>query len=255
MIWIRFRRRFQGQAGVAQNTRKQVVKVVGNAVYRIVLAAALSAPLIADQLILDNGDRVTGTVTKKDRDSVAIVTELMGAVTIKWIHVKSIETTAPVTVVLEGGRTVQGNVSTSDDQLRVNEQAVAKTEVASVRNAAEEAKYQRMLHPPIYDLWSGYYDFGIANVSGNSRSLSITNSFNAVRATSNDKLSVYFNQIYAKGLVGRTVGETARSLRGGWMYNHNVGKRAFLTAFNDYDRDRFQGLDFAAYSGAAVDSI
>ena len=74
------------------------------------LAADLLTPLlIADQVLLDNGDRVTGKVMKKDGDAVTISTALMGDVTIKWAHVKSIATDAPVTVVLPGGKTVQGS--------------------------------------------------------------------------------------------------------------------------------------------------
>ena len=151
----------------------------------------LSAPLFADQVILDNGDRVTGKITKKDGDSVTITSDLMGAVTIKWAHVKSIVTDAPVTVVLSGGEEVEGKLATSGDQVEVAGQTAPLPSVQTVRNAAEEAKYKRFLHPPIYDLWSGYYDFGIADASGNSRSLSITNAITATRATNNDKITIY----------------------------------------------------------------
>lgn len=208
----------------------------------------LSAPLFADQVILD-GDRVTGKVTKKDGDSVTLTSDLMGAVTIKWAHVKSIVTDAPVTVVLSGGKEVEGKLATSGDQVEVGGQTAPLPSVQTVRNAAEEAKYKRFLHPPIYDLWSGYYDFGIADASGNSRSLSITNSFNATRATNNDKITIYLNQLYSKGLVGNTLGLTAQSWLGGWKYDRNVGKRAFLSVFDDYANDKFQSLKFRGVFG------
>jgi putative salt-induced outer membrane protein YdiY len=215
--------------------------------------AMITTPvLMADQVILDNGDRVTGKVTKKDGDSVTMTSALMGDVTIKWAHVKSIATDAPVTVVLSGGKAVEGKVSTSGDQLEVAGQTAPLPSVTTVRDAAEQAKYQRYLHPPLYDLWAGYYDLGVADAAGNSRSLSITNAIVAARETAKDKISVYFNQLYAKGLVGKTVGITAQSLRGGWKYDRNINPRTFFTVFDDYENDKFQNLKFRGVFGGGL---
>jgi len=222
----------------------------GISVAKVAIVAIIVTPLLlADQVILDNGDRVTGKVSKKDGDSVTVTSDLMGAVTIKWAHVKSIATDDPVTVVLSGGKAVQGKITTSGDQVQVAGQTAPLPSVTTVRNAAEEAKYQRFLHPPFNDLWAGYYDFGIADASGNSRSLSITNAVVAARATNNDKISVYFNELYAKGLVGKTVGVTAQSWRGGWKYDRNVNPRTFVTIFDDYENDKFQNLSFRGVFG------
>ena len=216
----------------------------------VALAAMIATPLLlADQVILDNGDRITGKVSQKVGDSVTVTSDLMGPVTIKWAHVKSIATDDPVTVILSGGKAVQGKLTTSGDQVQVDGQTAPLPTVTTVRNAAEEAKYQRMLHPPFHDLWAGYYDFGIADASGNSRSLSITNALVAARTTNNDKISIYFNELYAKGLVGKTVGVTAQSWRGGWKYDRNITPRTFLMIFDDYENDRFQNLKFRGVFG------
>jgi putative salt-induced outer membrane protein len=217
------------------------------------LVVAVAAPLLlADQVVLDNGDRVTGKVTKKDGDSVTIASELMGPITLKWAHVKSIATDAPVTVVLADGKTVEGKVATTGDQVEVAGQTAPLPSVSALRDAAEEAKHKRFLHPPLYDLWAGYYDFGIADASGNSRSLSITNAFNATRMTDKDKISLYFTELYAKGLVGKTVGVTAQSWKGGWKYDRNIGPHAFLMVFDDYENDKFQNLRFRGVFGGGA---
>jgi putative salt-induced outer membrane protein len=217
------------------------------------IAVLATTPLLlADQVVLDNGDRVTGKITKKDGDSLTIASDLMGAVNIKWAHVKSVATDEPVTVVLPGGKTVQGKLATTCDQVEVAGQTAPLPQVTTVRNAAEEAKYRRTLHPPLYDLWAGYYDFGIADASGNSRALSITNAVNATRVTNNDKIIVYLNEIYAKGLVGKTVGVTAQSWRAGWKYDRNLNPRMFGTVFDDYENDKFQNLHFRGVFGGGI---
>jgi len=208
--------------------------------------------LLADQLILDNGDRVTGKITKKDGDDVTIASDRMGTVTVKWAHVKSIVTDAPVTVVISGGKAVEGKIATAGEQVEVAGQTTPLSSVTAVRNADEQAKYQRYLNPPFRDLWSGYYDFGIANASGNSRALSITNAANATRSTKKDKISIYFNEIYATGLVGKTVGVTAQAWRAGWMYDRNISPRAFLMVFDDYENDKFQNLKFRGVFGGGA---
>ena len=216
-----------------------------NLFWSIALAVVVTAPLLeADQIILDNGDRVTGKVVKKDGDSVTMTSDLMGPVTIKWEHVKSISTAEPVTVVLPGGKAVEGKIETSGDQLQVAGQTAPIPSVTTVRSPAEQAKYNRYLHPSWFDLWSGFYDFGLADASGNARSLSITNSLTASRITQNDKFTLFANQIYAKGEVDGKLGTTAQSIRGGWEYDHNVGKRAFLSVFDNYTTDKFQDLRF-----------
>lgn len=220
---------------------------------RLALAAIIAAPLLlADQVVLDNGDRVTGKITKKDGDAVSIKSDLMGDVTIKWAHVKSVATDDPVTVVLTGGKETQSKLSTSGDQVQVSGESVPLTAVTTVRNAAEEAKYERFLKPSIFDLWSGYYDLGVANASGNATSLTITNALTASRITNSDKLSIDAHQIYSRGLVNHVVGLTAKAWRAGWEYDHNVGKRAFVSVFNDYEKDAFQNLNLRVVLGGGV---
>jgi len=47
--------------------------------------------------------------------------------------------------------------------------------------------------------------------------------------------------------------QTARAIRGGWAYSHDVaGKKFFLNAFNDYEYDKFQSLDLRVVMAAAL---
>jgi hypothetical protein len=221
---------------------------------RLAFAAAMFTSLIlADQVVLDNGDKVTGKITKKDGDEVSIKSDLMGDVAIKWAHVKSVATDDPVTVVLPGGKETQGKLSTSGDQVQVSGESIPLASVPTVRNAAEEAKYQRYLHPSLFDLWSGYYGLGVADASGNASSLTITNVLNATRITNNDKITIDAHQIYSRGLVNNVVGLTAKAWRAGWTYDRNIdSKRAFVSVFNDYEKDAFQNLNLRVVLGGGV---
>jgi len=55
--------------------------------------------LAADQVVLTNGDTITGTIVKKDGDKLTVKSEFLGEVTMPWKAVKSIRSDADLTVV------------------------------------------------------------------------------------------------------------------------------------------------------------
>src|SRR5271156_1005952 len=78
-----------------------------------------SSALFADQVVLKNGDRLTGTITKSDDKTLLIKTEFAGDVTVQWPAVQQINSTQPLHVVLSNGKTVAGPVATTDGSLAV----------------------------------------------------------------------------------------------------------------------------------------
>ena len=74
---------------------------------------------LADQVTLKNGDRMTGTIIKSDGKAVVLHTDYAGDVTLKWDAVQSIQTSEPLHVELQNGKTEVGAVTTSDDKLEI----------------------------------------------------------------------------------------------------------------------------------------
>jgi putative salt-induced outer membrane protein YdiY len=70
----------------------------------VVLAACLVAgpAARADMVVMQNGDRVSGTVKHKAGDTLLVETDYAGSLELRWSQVKSIQTDAPVEVVVEG---------------------------------------------------------------------------------------------------------------------------------------------------------
>jgi putative salt-induced outer membrane protein YdiY len=216
------------------------------------LVIAASSVALADQVTLKNGDRVSGKVVKKDGDSILIKSDLMGEVTIKWENVTAVSTDEPVTVVTKAGKEVRGKAAVTGDQLAVADQRIPLGEVNAVRDAAEQARYERMLNPPLYDLWAGYVDVGFASASGNASSTVFTTAFKANRVTRKDEIGMYFNQIYSRGLLDGVKATTAQAVRGGWKYNRNLSPKLFVNVFNDYEYDKFQNLDLRFVIGGGL---
>jgi hypothetical protein len=216
---------------------------------------------IADQVVLKNGDRVTGAIVKKDAKTLTIKTEFFGVVTAPWDQVASVTADKPVNVVLKDGRTVRGTIATADGMVQVKAEgatvSVAPADITALRDADEQKAYERLIHPGWLNLWTGSGTVGLAGTAGNARTLTFSTGVNASRITRTDKTTIYFNAIKASSLVNGTNSETARAVRGGLAYDHNVNPRLFMNVFNDYEYDRFQDLDlrFVIGGGAGFHAV
>lgn len=224
-------------------------------IWTLFLLACLPA-LAADQVVLTNGDIITGAIVKKDGAKLTIKSEFMGEVSMPWTAVKSIKSDSDVTVQFPSGETVKGKLATNGGQLQVGGGPEAKTapltEVTAVRDAAEQHTYERLLQPRLIDLWAGNFDLGLALARGNARTDTFTTAFTAARDTRADKISVFFNQIYGSARANNLTSTIASAVRGGWRYNRNVSPRFYLSLMNDYEHDRFQNLDLRFVGGAGA---
>jgi putative salt-induced outer membrane protein YdiY len=219
---------------------------------RTPLLLLCALPLFADQVVLKNGDVVTGNIVLKDGAKLTFHSEFLGDVTIPWTAIKSLRSDQELTVVLPTGESVKGRIATTDENLEIGGKSAPMAGVAAIRNAAEQEKWQRQQHPSLAELWTGNFAFGLALARGNARTETLTNDFNAVRVTSHDKIALHFNQIYGKALANGVDTTIASAVRGGWAYNRDLKPRLFVTGFNDYEHDRFQSLDLRATFGAGA---
>jgi putative salt-induced outer membrane protein YdiY len=208
----------------------------------------------ADQIVLKNGDRVTGSIVKKDAKTVTVKTTHFGVVTVAWDQVESITADKPINVVLPEGKTVQGTLETAGGKVEVKAggetRSVPLAEVGVLRDSAEQAAYERMLNPGLGDLWTVTGTLGLAATAGNAKTFSFTLPVSAARVTNTDKMTAYFNLIRASALINGVTATTAQAVRGGWGYNRNLHPRVFWNFFNDYEYDRFQNLDLRVVLGS-----
>lgn len=221
------------------------------------LAVCLSLTCLwADQIVMKNGDRVTGSIVKKDAKNLTIKTTHFGVVTLPWDQVATVTADTPITVVLADGKTVEGSLATAGEKVEVmaggSKQVVAPSDITALRDAAEQRAYERLLNPGWGQVWVITGSIGIAGTSGNAKTATFTTPVNAVRATNSDKTTAYFNFIRSSATLNGVSAATAQAVRGGWGYNRNLKPRLFVTTFNDYEYDRFQNLDLRVVLGGGL---
>jgi putative salt-induced outer membrane protein YdiY len=219
----------------------------------ILLMLLATVAAFADQVTMKNGDQLSGSILKSDTKALVMKTEFAGTVTIAWDAVTGVKSDGPLYVGLKDSQILVGPVETAGGAFVVRTQSTgtvnaAKDLVTSIRNKEEQTLFEtdaeRLRNPRLIDLWAGFLDLGYATSRGNSNTQTFTLNSNATRATSRDKIGVYYTSIFASsdadGLKGVT---TANSKRGGINYNLNMNKRTFVFGSVDLETDQFQKLD------------
>ena len=209
----------------------------------------------ADVIVMKNGDRVTGSVAKKDATTLTVKSALFGTIPLPWDQVDSITTDNSLNAELANGQKVQGRVTTAGGRVTIGTQTVAPADVKVLRDAGEQAAYERLLNPGWGDVWAGTASIAFAGTGGNAKTNTFAVGMNAARVTNTDKSTVYFNAIKASALTSGTKQTTAQAVRGGWGYARNLRPRLFANGFNDWEYDRFQSLDLRAVFGGGLGYI
>ena len=218
----------------------------------------LAAILVADQITMKNGDRLTGEIVKSDEKSLRLKSQFAGTVEIDWSAVESIQSREPLHVTLRGGEVLVGPVKTEAGRIEVSTASAGpvvadKESVQFIRSKEEEAAFQRELErlrdPGLLDLWAGFLDLGLSAARGNARTSTATIGMNATRTTSRDKIATNFTSIYSANTTSGISVTTANAVRGGIRYDLNVSRRAHGFGFTDLEFDEFQRLDLRFVGG------
>jgi hypothetical protein len=241
------------------NKRKTFFRFLVNsirAVLTLIVVGMGAAALWADQVILKNGDRVTGTIIKKEGDTLTMDSAHFGTITMPWDEVQSVTADTALHVVLPGEKTVRATLATQAEQIQVKgpdePQTVAREEIVALRNDTEQIEYERRLSPGLLDLWTVTGSVSIAGAEGNAETRTITTPINFARISNTTSTTAYFNSIRSTATIDGVSSRTANAVRGGWAHNRNVSSKLFFNGFNDYEYDEFQSLDLRVVLGGGL---
>jgi putative salt-induced outer membrane protein len=229
----------------------------------ILLAGSYRA--FADQVLLKNGDRLTGTITKSDGKTLVLHTPDAGDITINWPAVQGIKSDKALRVDLPSGKTAVGTVTTSDSTVEVATSSGQVTApLAGVKGLEQQSDYEKLEHPPLLGGWKGGVNAGFSLTGGNSQTTNLALGFLAARQTLRDKLSAYANTVYATSKTTTTVTTTvpptvvttttttANTNAGGARYDHNLDSKLFGFVSADFFTDALQSLNLRSVLGGGL---
>ena len=129
-------------------------------------------PALAGEVILVNGDRLTGTVDAIVGGKLQLRSPLLGMVEIDMIHVDAVTSDEIVTVVLSDGRTVARRLRASAPRT-----VELQDEQGRVESEVELAQIEAVNPPPEEPIeapkWTGSVSVGATSIHGNTSAQSI----------------------------------------------------------------------------------
>jgi putative salt-induced outer membrane protein YdiY len=230
-------------------------------VVRLTIPFLFSMPVLADQVVLKNGDRLTGGIVSADEKELTIKTEFAGTIKIQADAIVQISSDQPLYLVLKDSQTLLGIVSTTDDRLDVRTAdagsvSVSRASLQTIRSkeaqSAYEAELDRLRNPGLADLWKGTADAGFSLTRGNSKTVNLSLGMNATRTTTRDKTTAYVTSLYATNRATGANVNTANAVRGGGRYDLNITSRLFGYGTGDLEYDEFQKLDLRVVLGGGL---
>lgn len=224
----------------------------------IILLAVFTSGALADQVVLKNGDRMTGQVIRFDGKNLVLKTEFAGEVNIQWLAIQQITSDQALHVQSSSGKTVVGAITTNDGKINIGTKTGETVEVpieniVLIRNEAEQSAYEQSLNPGFRENWDAGATVSFALTRGNSQSKNLALAFNANRKTLHDKLSLYTNSVYATNdAPGAVPSTTANAQQGGIRYDHDITPRLFGFVGADFQADSLQTLDLRSVFGGGL---
>jgi putative salt-induced outer membrane protein YdiY len=122
-----------------------------------------------------------------------------------------------------------------------------------IRNDAEQAAYDKSLHPGLMHGWNGGVNVGFALARGNNQTENLAIAFNAAHPTLDDKITMYESSVYTKNNApGARPSTVANLVQGGIRYDHNLKPRLFAFVGADFMADALQGLNLRSVGSAGL---
>jgi putative salt-induced outer membrane protein YdiY len=209
----------------------------------------------AEQVSLKNGDHLTGAIVSMDGKKLVLKTTYAGEVSIDWGEVTQFSSDKDTLVVTKADQQlVSGTVNSEDSNILVatatGVQTVPRADVAAMRSPADQAAYEKSLHPGLMEGWAGGGNFGFALARGNSETTNVALGFNAVRKTTNDAWTINATQLYSEDNKAGTT--TANSFLGLIRYDRNITKRLFVFGVFSGMYDVLQDLNYRILPAAGL---
>lgn len=213
------------------------------------LCALSAAALQADLVETKDGARLVGKITKTDGGTVYLATAYAGEVAIKQAEISSLTTDTPISVRLASGTRIDGTVSTSNGEVKVN--GVDGQVSTTVDKVA--ASWAAGGEDPIIVASRRHWTFqtagDIVGKDGNTKSTAVGLSFVAGLVSPQDALKFYGSYNYAT--TENTAGVETKSsdeAKGGIDYSSFFTPRYGWYVRSELEKDDVEGIDLRSTS-------
>jgi len=209
----------------------------------ILLTLIVSPLAFADQVLLKNGDVITGEIVKKETEKLVFKTSYAGEISIEWSEISKLTSDEPQQIVLSDGSVIKGKIESLE---------AGEGRIISEKDERDfDLNETRYINPSI-DLaglgthWSGHINAGGTITRGNSDTQSVRFDGEAIarKQFSRYTFGGVFNHAEDRG------NNTQFNSRGYGKYDYFFSPRWYGYVNQSLENDRFRDLRLRSVSGA-----
>lgn len=212
--------------------------------FHFLLTACLFLPsAFADEILLKNGDQISGKIVKKIGTKIYIKTSYAGEIAIKWKEVNGITTDEPVEILLTDESITDGTATGSQ---------VGSVEL---KESAQRIRLEDIscINPPPHISgkgvsWSGHINAGGAVADGNTDNKAVHVDGEIIARKKKQRYTAETKYNYAQD----SDVETESNFFGSFKYDHFINGKWYLTGKTSYEKDKFKDLNHRTKIGAGT---
>ncbi|MBC8413828.1 DUF481 domain-containing protein [bacterium] len=215
-------------------------------IFSVILVVLLTPfySVFADEIVLVNGDRLTGTVRSSDGNVVMLETDYSDPIKISKTKVKRIYVNESSEIRLSGGEVLKGTIrSEGDGKIIIDGVAGRQAVTADWNNVTA-------LNPPSQQLskWTGDITVGAGLQSGNSDRTNMSVGASATRKSSDDRLSLGLAHNYAE----EEKKVSSRNSYGFMKYDYFITEKYYIYLGTELLKDSFKNLNLRTVIGPGL---
>jgi putative salt-induced outer membrane protein YdiY len=210
----------------------------------MLLLFLISGYVLAGEVILKNGDRLTGKILEVKDGVLTLETDYSEPIKLKFESVQKMTSSEPVELHLTNGEVLKGEITTN-----TMGQVAVSAEPGREAVAVKLDNITALNPPPIEPVrWKGNINIGGNWQDGNTDTMNISAGALAVRRTDNDRFLINFlyNNSEDSGI------RTAENAYGQLKYDYFMNPKWYLYLNVDMLSDEFKDIKFRTSVGPGV---
>lgn len=210
--------------------------------FLVFLLHFFAIPTFADQIILKNGDQITGEILLKDNGTLSVKTSYAGTIKIDWQQVKSIATESPVEVMFVNKEIKKiTSFYTKDEEEKLKQNNSASIEEVKYINPAPHITGKGIS-------WRGRINTGAIIRDGNTDNERARLDGEIIARTKKRRYTAASTLNYAT----EDGAETESNISGLFKLDHFVSQKWYITGHIKLLDDKYKDLNLRTIVGAGL---
>lgn len=203
----------------------------------------LAAIATADTIALQNGDRLSGTIIRKENNELTFNTSYAKDIVIKWDEIATFSTAAKIILYVEPGEVLEGSITMSEPGTVMMGETGTIIRLDTIRS----------INPPPHIIgrghqWKGTINSAMTKTDGNTNTENLHTDAETVLRTRNSRytLGAVYNRAEDNGV------ETEANIKGYTKTDRFFSRKWYALANASGEKDHYQDLDLRFTAGFGV---